>query len=108
MANFKVGQRVRVVKTHMHSIPWLIGKEGTILRATTEHGGWGPAEWAVRVDGTPWDYMLFLSCHLAPLTDPKADEFIEKLKKLGNEPQPVPVGDEQPALREVLDYYRTR
>ena len=92
MANFKVGQRVRIIKSvgGRHD-----GVEATILtplrmersRACGFHaahriaidgvGSFNP------VTGLPWGEPPEW---LAPLTDPKADAFIESLKKLAREP----------------------
>ena len=85
MATFKVGQRVRVIKArHAKEI---IGMETTI----TSEGFvdvWG--DFGYR---TQWSdangYPGHLAEHLAPLTDPGADAFIERIKKLAREPQPV-------------------
>lgn len=98
MANFKVGQRVRVIEPR--SIHY--GKEGSVMGFSTGpffsniNGGafmHGPF-YRVRIDGygelTRNGRRLCFPPHsLAPLTDPKADAFIESLKKLAREPQPV-------------------
>lgn len=97
MATFKVGDRVRVAWLHQHSRPSRVrlGMTGTIV--ATDGGlmpsGWR-AEWRVVLDQIKSDFsfdgaFFFQSAHLAPLTDPKADAFIEGLKKLACEPQPA-------------------
>ncbi len=96
MATFKVGQRVRIIQSSKH--PDNVGREGVIT-----HDLWmdphcshsyarGRLVYNVALDGHPhavhgtWGA---LPEQLAPLTDPKADEFIEGLKKLAREPQPA-------------------
>ena len=82
MATFRVGQRVRIVG--YMSAPWTLGMETTITGEPFQWGDDGlcyPNSVADAIDrpGT-------LSCHLAPLTDPGADAFLARLKKLGSEP----------------------
>jgi hypothetical protein len=82
MAKFKVGQRVRVIGHFGGSrIPrekrW-IGHEGTII-ARPWHGilsGWN---WYLDLNGFRY---YFHDAELAPLTDPKADAFLESIRKL--------------------------
>ena len=91
MANFKVGQRVRVIAVHQDVVKredHLIGREGCITAYCPDyvrHGRWLP--WEVRLDGG----LLcgFAAHHLAPLTDPKADEFIERIKNLKPYEEPL-------------------
>lgn len=78
MATFKVGQRVRIIGARKG---WerIIGRETVILE--------GPIDWfgdigyktgvseELRVPGHH-------AAHLAPLTDPKADAFLERIRKL--------------------------
>lgn len=88
MATFKVGQRVRVVAP----ISDVCGAEGVIVRAwpTPAAGRYDDrragASWNVHIHGNPCGQLRFFDDELAPLTDPKADQFIESLKKLANEP----------------------
>ncbi len=92
MATFKVNDKVRIVgatKFHQH-----IGKEGVIthelwIDPNSAQSAKGRLVYGVEIIGHP--HPIFgdwsaLPEHLAPLTDPKADEFIESLKKLGREP----------------------
>lgn len=90
MAKFYVGQRVRVVRCESH--PQIAGCEATIVR----RGDCSPLHWALDVAGIGryGPSITFGRCHLsaydhelAPLTDPKADEFVERIKKIAREPQ---------------------
>ena len=88
MAVFKVGQRVRVIASDLPRWSYLIGREGVIEVANVI-----PWEWIVRIDAphlepdpTMRGCFGFHSHELAPLTDPGAESFIAKLKKLGSEP----------------------
>lgn len=93
MATFKVGQRVKVVSAYWaHE---LIGLEGVIA---PDWDSPPPPGWHNVTLGVPnaggYDSWArpgwqFASHHLAPLTDPKADAFIERIKRLANEPQPM-------------------
>lgn len=100
MATFTVGQRVRIVKTyHDHSFK---GREATII-ATNQSGfsrytgEWCEGYYHLNVDGIGprGDTGLRLCVageQLAPLTDPKAEQFlasIRKLKPLHEEPKRV-------------------
>lgn len=86
MATFKVGQRVR--KIAHGNLPWHrgvpIGTTGTILR-TAQHFG---AEWEMSYDGMPPPPLAYVanSDMLAPLIDPLADAFVERIKKIAREP----------------------
>lgn len=80
MAQFRIGQRVRIVASSAEHD--LKGVETHIT---------GPAYDSPRGVGYPTaatdgKYKGVLEWALAPLADPKADAFIERLKKLGNEP----------------------
>lgn len=90
MATFKVGQRVKKVRHngrvpgqpgvgHLHFTP--LGAEGVI----EEIAG---SEVAVLFDGMEYQLWGF-PWQFVPLTDPQADAFMEGLKKLAREPQPV-------------------
>jgi hypothetical protein len=90
MATFKVGQRVKVVSVEgaiTQADLEALGKEGVIVAlGPVRCGGILSSidrEYNVRLEGvsvTP-NYG-FDACHLAPLTDPKADAFIERIKNL--------------------------
>ena len=72
MATFHVGQRVKRIGEGMF-IP--LGSEGTIISPVYD----GLCQWRVAFDGLhEWNCVQE---NLAPLTDPKADEFIERIKK---------------------------
>ena len=89
MAQFHVGQRVRVIvhqKAGTGADPF--GHEGVIVS-----GGNIIWEYLVRLPietlpsgGFPVNEWLFQAHELVPLTDPAADRFIESIKKLGREP----------------------
>lgn len=95
MANFKVGDRVRIVAVDSDKYPAsaaFLGVEGTI-KADGTHPIF---RWEVHLDkpvcgpsGRPEHRGGLNSCHLAPLTDPKAEQFVGGLKRLAREPQPV-------------------
>ena len=89
MSVFRVGQRVRSLPTRLRG--WT--DEGTITTVDADHlfnNGELQVGYLVQCDnhrsmnhnGGYWHRAH----QLAPLTDPKADEFIERIKKLGNEP----------------------
>lgn len=85
--NFKVGQRVRVIAhagfTPLDSI--VIGKEGVIAAIEGRF-------YRVHVpDAIPTYRWGFLASELAPLTDPGADAFMERIKKLKPYEEPVRV-----------------
>lgn len=85
MATFKVGDRVRVIALRPVTFRTRVrvGMQGRIVQAgPVETWGGHMAEWAVDLDDV-WQELFGLdSWELAPLTDPKADEFIERIKKL--------------------------
>ena len=92
MATFKVGQRVRVVcETGPDDCSHLIGRETTILRIDTSDP-----------DGCIYDVIFdgqiigFRAAELAPLTDPDAEKFIERIKRMEREPRPL-IKDPAPA-----------
>ena len=99
MATFKVGQRVRIV--YAETSKCLIGKEAIVSSGLVE-GKYRGSEYLghqlIWGDGSPVmnvynNRFVAEPRELVPLTDPKADEFIERMKKLGREPviQPVKV-----------------
>lgn len=97
MATFKVGQRVRVINPERG---WesMSGLQGIVT--STDPSNFvrslkPPYDYGVTLDRAvetftgPSASFKFYAWELAPLTDPKADAFIEKLKKLGSEPLPL-------------------
>lgn len=85
---FRAGQRVRRVRSggedpSLHLIP--LGATGTVASASFVIGitEFVHVNWDVAL---PEDFGYVFPWTLAPLTDPKADEFIESLKKLSEEP----------------------
>ena len=97
MATFKVGQRVKKVED-VHpldvrgpraSVYVPNGAVGTVTATSADFG-----DYLVRYDRYPSSHssgtFAALSYQLAPLTDPRAEQFIESLKKLGREPQFTP------------------
>lgn len=93
MASFKVGQRVRIVSAQgwdsgVPTTPSPVGLEGIVVEV-----GAGAWEYGVEIHAlrhNPTDFAPnvwgFDTHNLAPLTDPAADQFIERMKKLGSEP----------------------
>lgn len=80
MSAFKVGDKVRVRKDAAIVAPNCLdvpGAEGVLLRP---YGC--SAEWVVSVPTHPYPEVIIPEEYLAPLTDPKAEAFIEQLKKL--------------------------
>lgn len=81
MATFRVGQRVKRIREAALNGRIPIGCEGAV--AAHDGGSWVDVHWDTHVGGagiggswsTPREYV-------APLTDPKADEFIERIKKM--------------------------
>lgn len=96
MATFKVGQRVRILAGPRAT--FLAGREATVLGALNP---WARAESGGTFSGYPVDIDGYgrLNLHdeqiyvrpeqLSPLTDPGADAFLAKLKKLGDMPEQV-------------------
>lgn len=83
MAIFRVGQRVRFTGKTSDFLGGLglqvkAGDCGTIIHKDPR--GW--RDWSVQFDGLP-RWVGADNWQLAPLTDPKADEFIESVKKWG-------------------------
>lgn len=100
MATFKVGQRVRITDISNRDLcpnfaADVIGRHGVIEEERPSGDYFN--RWVVRYYGPPArdanefgpNRAAFRSCDLAPLTDPKADEFIESLKKLKPYEEPV-------------------
>lgn len=97
MANFKVGQRVRIVNDIVfgfRAVPpnYYLGKEAVIIAP----GGYKQSDWRLLVAGeTPYLADVFArNEELVPLTDPKADEFVERIKKLKPYEEPCVDQDE--------------
>jgi hypothetical protein len=87
MATFKVGQRVKVVSCAPGKEYWL-GHETTIIGLP---GSVPDYPLRYKLSSAPawcghYDYACASADVLAPLTDPGADAFMERIKKLGSEP----------------------
>lgn len=81
MTTFRVGQRVKRARPYMASVP--AGETGTV----TACGALGVGvRWDSYLDPT---FRFYAPETLEPLIDPKADAFIESLRKLGREPAPL-------------------
>lgn len=104
MATFKVNDRVRVKMVEPNQgADHVLGLEGTITArrpAFITHG----CIWAVAIDGVTCGArddgcFVFDDCHLAPLTDPAADAFLESVKSWKPEPvaPPLPVKEKSRA-----------
>jgi hypothetical protein len=93
MATFKVGQRVRVARAPDYAKPenlHRVGMEGRIIAIPSDN--WR-LECDVLLDGErdqahPTGAFAAMFWWLEPM-DPKADAFIEGLKKLAREPAPL-------------------
>ena len=97
MATFKVGQRVRIVRS---KFGLSVGCEATIEaippRCPCEIPG---SDCEVKIDGWPGDgphgtYATPFSW-IAPLTDPKAEEFLERIRKMEREPLGTVLGNKR-------------
>ncbi|MCK9361906.1 hypothetical protein M0Q28_06850 [Patescibacteria group bacterium] len=88
MATFKVGDRARIVDAADLDCPQWVGCEVTILRCP----GWHPLypnDYEITRPSTEVLYAATYGApghHLAPLTNPGADAFVERMKRLGREP----------------------
>jgi hypothetical protein len=104
MANFKIGQRVRCVAESLRDAvpnavrPAPIGTEGVVISPLILDWRDGVWVYVVRFDGVDSGYREraewtgAYGCEpyeIAPLTDPGADAFIERIKKLAREPAPL-------------------
>jgi hypothetical protein len=94
MATFKVGQRVKVIAVDGLKWSFLVGCTGTIIPVPPVPPLSRQAkDFPVDLDGLPCPLPSgtwgFNADQLAPLTDPKAEAFIEGLKKLAREPAPL-------------------
>lgn len=96
MATFYVGQRVRLIshfgipyrRPGVQTVP--VGTEGVIVGGAYIHSVTRELVYSVDFAG----HGFTRACcpeSLAPLTDPKADQFIEWVKKIKPEPVAVPV-----------------
>lgn len=107
MATYKVGQRVKFVAglKPEHQGPGyevahdgLIGDVGTVYDVASSRLP-PDAACAVLFDGSRSKHLsgafAVRAYQIVPLTDPKADEFIERIKKIAREPAPVPVKTER-------------
>lgn len=84
MAQFRIGQKVKVIAAEGIFAAEYIGQEAVIVdRDVTTTFPW-VVILSRAVGGTT--EAIFHDRHLAPLTDPKAEEFLARLKKLGTEP----------------------
>lgn len=89
MAKFKVGDKARIIDApDMRKKHW-IGCEVTILQLP----GWlaeDPDHYQISRPAAAADSVAArfaaLGHHLAPLTDPGVDAFMERIKRLANEP----------------------
>lgn len=87
MATFKVGQRVRIVRSRW---AFRVGAQATIIalhRSTWRTDGRTGDAWDLDVDGVGrigvhGHQIAYFSDELAPLTDPKADAFLDSIRKL--------------------------
>lgn len=83
MATFRVGQRVRIVDCYtFHEL--YVGKEAVVMGHEQIQTFAGPVDIWIDVAGI--GRRAFASFQLAPLTDPGAYAFIERIKRLGKEP----------------------
>lgn len=87
MATFKVGQEVRFARGVKPAYKNLIGKTGRIAAVPGEfcpdESFGGPFHWDCRVDlAGGWAGTNCMFSELEPATDPKADAFLEAIRKL--------------------------
>lgn len=95
MATFRVGQRVRLVNVRYARNPDFHpceGDEVTILGLPGVVPDYPESYAITRPEHHPRTKDTYSAppYRLAPLTDPRADEFIERIKKLGREPVGLP------------------
>ena len=95
MATFKIGQRVRIVAAPDMYYKEVVGDEvvilglpGGVLDFPNNYEISRPPSLRANAVGLAY---LASPHHLAPLTDPKADEFIARLERLGREPVGAPI-----------------
>lgn len=104
MATFKVGQRVRIIGASKYNLPY-VGKEATIYGIGNGYewadGCGDPREpgWLLDVDGVgkrhirPAGLIAALTRDLAPLTDPRCDEFIADMERYAHLAKPRVTAD---------------
>jgi hypothetical protein len=95
MANFKIGQRVRIIGTRFAENAHYLGRESVITNLPG-CSAYHPAAYEVElIDDECYAKTgllfgsLFLPQFLVPLADPKADAFIESIKNLKPYEEPV-------------------
>lgn len=85
----KIGDRVRFVRGAAPAWEPLIGREGRIVGLGNNPGYVIDFRWDCHVNfGEPDSGVNCLFAELEPITDPKAEQFIERIKKLAREPAP--------------------
>lgn len=87
MSVFRVGQRVRIATEVQYCEPHLrhlLGAETVITSERETHYGCSGYRTAA-TDGVP-NCCGVPEYYLTPITDPQADAFMERMKKLGREP----------------------
>ncbi len=90
MANFKVGQRVRISPDMKYCIPKcrpLVGAETVITSERFEE--FGEVGYRTAATDTIPNCIGVQEQYLIPLSDPKADEFIERIRKMKPYDEPV-------------------
>lgn len=107
---FKPGDRVRIVffdKSKDRDLAYLDGAETVVTSGRLTCSYHGPWYKTAATDPLAPDVLGVEEGSLRPLTDPRAQEIIDAANKLLTLPEgpKVPVGDKQPALREVLRGY---
>jgi len=88
MATFKVGQRVRVIRTKLH--PETLWREATVigaLRIGLSSDGSNYMGYPIDIDGFGTvnrlgGKIIAEPTWIAPLTDPAADAFLESIRKM--------------------------
>jgi hypothetical protein len=88
MAQFHVGQRVRVVAVEPDCGPLsrkALGECGRISGIGATSASLESMDYSVSLDKLG-DGYCFNSCHLTPLTDPGADAFLARIKRIAREP----------------------
>lgn len=93
MSDLRIGQRCRLVNVKDSvnlGFRYCEGDEVTILALPGASKKW-PSQYQISEpkhvrNPRPWDRYFVPRFYLRPLTDPGADAFIERIKKLGREP----------------------
>ena len=93
MSDLRIGQRCRLVNVSDALSPSWRGCEGdeVTIRALPGASKKWPEQYQISEpkhirDPRPWDRYFVPRFCLRPLTDPGADAFMERIKKLGREP----------------------